>query len=215
MEQIVTEKAVISRLYEEIHKIRYLRDDQIKRLAEIFGSRFQSAYKAIQAGKVKKYLFHPSERVVWIVAGKEGEYQVLPRIGFCSCNDFYFRVVGHDAFLCYHLIAQELAEALEGYVLVEKPDEACEPLMEVWRKIKVEKRRLPLGEVENVRRVVEAILSEEGELSISQLLEEVRKTGFHSLTGRHLSNIMVADKRKRFKCRRELWILIKDSASTR
>lgn len=215
MEQIVAENAAINRLYEELQKTGHISDDQKKRLTTMFGNRFLSACKAIEEGKVKNYLFHPSERTVWIVVGKEDEYQILPRVGFCSCNDFYFRVISHEASLCYHLIAQKLAEALKRFILVENPDEAYEPLMEGWRKIKAEKRRLPIGEVENVRRILEVILSEEGELPISRLLEEVRKTGFNSLTTRHLSIIMVADKRKRFKCERGLWILVKDSASTR
>lgn len=91
MGQIVAEDAVMNRLYEEIRTTKCIGEDQIKHLVEVFGSRFKNAYRAIEEGRVNKYLFHPSERVVWIVAGKEGEYQVLPRVGFCSCNDFYFR----------------------------------------------------------------------------------------------------------------------------
>ncbi|MDQ1280531.1 MAG: hypothetical protein QG670_1794 [Thermoproteota archaeon] len=211
MEQTVTENEAIDRIYQEIQQAGNISNDQKNRLTELFGNRFQSALKAIDVGKVKKYLFHPSERIVWIVVGKEGDYQILPRVGFCSCNDFYFRVISHEATLCYHLIAQKLAEALKKFILIENSDEAYGPLMDDWRKIQSETRRLPIGEVENVRKIVEIILSEEGELPISPLLEEVKKTGFNSLTTRHLSSIMIADKRKRFKCKQGLWILVKAS----
>lgn len=214
MGSVIAEEAVFSQTYDEILKTKYMADGHVERLTKVFGGRFQSAYKAIEEGRVRKYLFHPSGRVVWIVAGKEGEYQVLPLVNFCSCNDFYFRVISHEAFLCYHLIAQKLAEALDKYVLVEKSDEAYESLMEEWRRTRVEERLLPIGEVENVRRVAEAILSEAGELSTSQLLDEVKKTGFNLLTIRHLANILVADKGKRFKCRKGVWTLVKSSVAT-
>lgn len=211
---VIAEEAVFSQIYDEILKTKHMIDGHVEHLTKVFGSRFQSAYKAIEEGRVRKYLFHPSGRIVWIVAGKEGEYQVLPIVNFCSCNDFYFRVISHEAFLCYHLIAQKLAEALDKYVLVERADEAYEALMEGWRRIRVEERRLPMGEVENVRRVAEAILSEAGELSVSQLLDEVKKTGFNLLTTRHLANILVADKGKRFKCREGVWTLVRRSVAT-
>jgi len=214
MESTISEEAIFNQLYDEIRRTKCMTDGHIERLTEVLGSRFQNAHKATEERHVRKYLFHPSGRVVWIVAGKEGEYQVLPIVNYCSCDDFYFRVISHETFLCYHLIAQKLAEALDKYVLVEKPDEEYESLMKKWRRVKAEERRLSIGEVENVRRVAEAILSEAGELSISQLLEEVKKVGFNLLTTHHLANILVADKGKRFKCKKGVWTLVKSSIAT-
>jgi len=34
---------------------------------------------------------------------------------FCTCDDYYFRVMGKKRQLCYHLIAQGLAEASGKY----------------------------------------------------------------------------------------------------
>jgi hypothetical protein len=39
------------------------------RLANTFGKRFENALKAVEEGTVKKYLFKPSGRVVWLVVG--------------------------------------------------------------------------------------------------------------------------------------------------
>jgi len=67
--------------------------------------------------------------------GRESEYQVLPESGYCDCSDFYFRVVNGEAGLCYHLMAQRLAEALEEYEEVREEDKFYEPLMEEWRNL--------------------------------------------------------------------------------
>ena len=202
-----SERTIFQEIYGEIKETKRLTDNHKTKLAKAFGARFENAYKAIMEGKVRKYIFSPSERVVWVVVGKEGMYQILPLANFCSCNDFYFRVIGHEAFLCYHLIAQKLAEALDKHVIVDRNDEEYEPLMGKLREIPVSRRILSIEEVENIRRVVSGILSEENHLSIAQLLEELKKAGFNSLTTRHLTAILVADKRKRFRCLEGIWSL--------
>ncbi|MFP3985697.1 MAG: hypothetical protein ACLFU9_07030, partial [Candidatus Bathyarchaeia archaeon] len=83
---------------------------------------------------VKKYVFKPSSRIVWIVVGKERDYLIMPTADFCTCNDFYFRVMDKQIHLCYHLIAQKLAETLESYELYEEEDELYEVLMKEWKK---------------------------------------------------------------------------------
>lgn len=182
-------------------------DGQKTRLAEVFGDRFTVAYRALEERRVKKHIFHPSGRVVWIVAGRERDYQILPLANFCSCLDFYFRVIGREKSFCYHLIAQKLAEALDGYLVIDEPDANLTPLMESWRRPVGLKRRLSMAEVENIRKVVVEILIEGRELPIERLLGEVREAGFNVLTARHLANILIADKVKRFKHANGLWTL--------
>lgn len=108
-------------------------------LAQKFGKRFENAWKALMEGAVKKYVFQPSKRVVWIVVGKERDYQLLPEVSFCTCDDYYYRVLDGEALLCYHLIAQRLAEALNRYELVEAEDGLYETFMAEWRYIKRER----------------------------------------------------------------------------
>jgi predicted nucleic acid-binding Zn finger protein len=109
-------------------------EDQLVRLSEAFGSQFNKAWETVQEKRVKKYVFSPSGRVVWIVVGREREYQILPVTGFCSCDDFYFRVMDKETSICYHLIAQKIANALEGYDKIEEEDRLYDCLMEDWKK---------------------------------------------------------------------------------
>ena len=107
----------------------------LTQLSVAFGSRFTKAWKAINEGRIKKYIFKPSGRIAWIVIGKEREYLVMPAADFCTCDDFYFRVMDREVHLCYHLIAQKLAEALMWYDLINERDELYTSLMEEWRKV--------------------------------------------------------------------------------
>ena len=108
---------------------------QLTQLSVVFGSRFTKAWEAINDGRIKKYVFEPSGRIAWVVIGKEREYLVMPAADFCSCDDFYFRVMDREVHLCYHLIGQKLAEALMWYDLINERDELYTSLMEEWRKV--------------------------------------------------------------------------------
>jgi len=109
----------------------------LTRLYEVFGQRFTRAFEALKEGRVKKYVFKPSGRIVWIVVGKERDYLLMPEAEFCTCDDFYFRVLDKKVHLCYHLIAQKLAKILDWYELVEEHDELFETLMSEWKKATV------------------------------------------------------------------------------
>lgn len=107
----------------------------MSQLSAAFGSRFTKAWETLKENRVKKYVFKPSSRTVWIVVGKERDYLVMPAADFCTCDDFYFRVMDKQVHLCYHLIAQKLAEALGWYDLVEEEDDLYDSLMEEWRTV--------------------------------------------------------------------------------
>ena len=206
MASTFSEEGVLHQSFNEIRRVKVIADDQMETLSRLLGERFRNALRMVENGLVRKHTFQPSGRVIWIVTGKEGEYQVLPHVNFCSCDDFYFRVISNEIFLCYHLIAQRLAEAVDKYVSEGHSDSEYEFLMAGFRRIKSEKRLLSLEETENVRRVIEAILSETGEMSAKNLREEMEKNGLH-LTIRHLTNTLTSDRRKRFKCKNGLWFL--------
>ncbi|MBS7616107.1 hypothetical protein KEJ45_02765 [Candidatus Bathyarchaeota archaeon] len=107
----------------------------LTRLYEAFGQRFTRAFEALKENRVKKYTFKPSERVVWVVVGKERDYLIMPEAEFCSCEDFYFRVLDRKVHLCYHLIAQKIANILDWYEAIEAHDELYESLMKEWKKL--------------------------------------------------------------------------------
>ena len=111
-----------------------IRNPVLDKLSAAFGQRFAKAWKAIKDKRVKRYVFRPSNRVVWIVVRKGRDYLIMPAAYFCTCDDFYFRVMDRQIHLCYHLIAQKLAEALESYDLYEEDDELYDVLMKEWRK---------------------------------------------------------------------------------
>jgi len=111
-----------------------LTGENLTKLYEAFGQRFTKAFEAIKENRVKKYIFKPSGKVVWIVVGKERDYLIMPNAEFCTCDDFYFRVLDREVHLCYHLIAQKIAKILGWYETIESHDELYESLMNEWRK---------------------------------------------------------------------------------
>lgn len=110
-------------------------DEHLAQLSEVFGQRFTKAWETLKEERVKKYVFSPSGRIVWIVVGREREYLIMPAAGFCSCDDFYFRVLDREVDLCYHLVAQKIADALGWYDKVEEEDRLYDSLMEEWNKV--------------------------------------------------------------------------------
>jgi predicted nucleic acid-binding Zn finger protein len=125
---------IINAVCREAKKEGKLTGKNLTKLYEIFGQRFTRAFEALKEGRVKKYAFKPSGRTVWIVVGKERDYLIMPEAEFCSCDDFYFRVLDKEIHLCYHLLAQKLANILGWYESVEEHDELYDSLMNEWKK---------------------------------------------------------------------------------
>lgn len=101
---------------------------------ELLGERGYEAWQIVKEKRVKKYVFNPSGKVMWIVVGKDREYILYPIVGYCQCDDFFFSVMEGKAYVCQHLIAQKLAEILNMYDLVEERDELFDTLMNEWRE---------------------------------------------------------------------------------
>ena len=129
------ENKVLEQVCREAKAQGKLTDSQRQQLSEALGSRFTKAWDAVKEERVKKYIFSPSGRIVWIVVGREREYQIIPAAEFCSCDDFYFRVMDREANICYHLIAQKIADALGEFDKIEEEDRLYECLMEEWKKV--------------------------------------------------------------------------------
>ena len=108
-----------------------------QRLRNTFGDRFEKAWKLVTENRIKKYVFKPSNRTLWVAIGQNAEYLIYSNAGYCSCSDFYFRVLDHEKAYCYHLLAQKIAEALNHFDLIEEEDEAYEPLLEIWKEYSV------------------------------------------------------------------------------
>ncbi|MCX6655917.1 MAG: hypothetical protein NTY03_12500 [Candidatus Bathyarchaeota archaeon] len=130
---VTEERLILERVLDEVRSEREISRSNWERLRSAFGYRFDRAWRLVQERRVKRYTFRPSGRVVWVVIGQGGEYQVYPKAGYCGCDDFYFRVVDGETGLCYHLLGQRLAEALGSYDSVEEEDEAYALLIGEWR----------------------------------------------------------------------------------
>ena len=131
----IPEIETLEQICKKIRIDKIVTERQKKRLSKAFGSRFTKAWKTLKDGRIKKYVFEPSRRVVWIVVGRGRDYLVLPAVDFCSCNDFYFRVMDKEIHLCYHLIAQKMAEALYQYDVFKEEDSLYDYLIEEWKKL--------------------------------------------------------------------------------
>ncbi len=128
-----SEARVLREVCNKIAKVGKITDEQFSKLSEVFGARFEKAWRVVREGRVKKYIFKPSGRVVWIVVGKGRDYLVMPRADFCSCEDFYFQFdKGH---LCYHIIAQKLAEATGSFDLIVEEDSFYDIFLEEWKAV--------------------------------------------------------------------------------
>jgi predicted nucleic acid-binding Zn finger protein len=106
----------------------------LSELYTLFGERFAKALEALKNNRVKKYNFKPGSKTVWVVIGRERDYLVIPEADFCTCDDFYFRVLDKKIHFCYHLIAQKIARNLGWYETIEENSDLYDSLMNEWKK---------------------------------------------------------------------------------
>jgi len=128
------ERILLEIICDEARTQRELSRVNWQRLLSTFKDRFERAWRLVTERRIKRYVFHPSGRVVWIAVGQGGEYLILPAAGYCGCSDFYFRVVNGEAGVCYHLLAMKLADALDSFDVIDEEDEAYRLLMEEWKR---------------------------------------------------------------------------------
>ncbi|MFW9886534.1 MAG: hypothetical protein ACFFER_00015 [Candidatus Thorarchaeota archaeon] len=99
-----------------------LTQSDIEYFREKYGKRFIRALRAVEEGRAIKYLFEPSKTTKWVVRGQRREYLVIPQV-FCTCRSFYHSVViEREIDMCYHLLAQRIAEIRDQYKLIHSTD---------------------------------------------------------------------------------------------
>jgi predicted nucleic acid-binding Zn finger protein len=86
----------------------------LKRFADL-GPRekLSRAILAVTEGRVKRHIFVPSGRVLYTVVGRSGDEFIDPEKPFCSCENFFFSVMGGTSGTCYHLIAYKVARHID------------------------------------------------------------------------------------------------------
>ena len=90
---------------------------------EKHGRKFEKAVDTVLAGGVKECRFLPSGRKVFSVVGTLGDEFIDPERPYCSCSNFFFRVMGGREELCYHLLSYRIAVKTGRIVVVEFSDD--------------------------------------------------------------------------------------------
>ena len=99
-----------------------------------YGKKFVRALRVVEEKKVNKYQFRPSESITWVVKGRARQYMVIPKI-YCTCRSFYQEVViSRESNMCYHLLAQQIAEIRNQYESVDSTDTERRKLYVEWRR---------------------------------------------------------------------------------
>lgn len=87
-----------------------------------FGKKYDRALEAVNGRYVKRHVFYPSGREIWTVVGYDGDQIVNESQPYCSCRDFYFKVLEGREVNCYHILALKIAKRVELYDEVKLND---------------------------------------------------------------------------------------------
>ena len=111
-----------------------LTQDDIEYFKNKYGKKFVKALRTVEEGKIVRYQFSPSESVTWIVKGRGRQYLIIPEL-YCTCRSFYQEaVISRETNMCYHLLAQRIAEIREEYETQESTDTERRKLYVEWRR---------------------------------------------------------------------------------
>lgn len=111
-----------------------LTQSDVEYFKQKYGKKFVRALKAVEDGNVLMYRFHPSETTTWIVKGRRRQYMTIPDT-YCTCRSFYQDVViSRDTNMCYHLLAQKIAEIRNQYEIRRATDTERRQLYVDWRR---------------------------------------------------------------------------------
>ena len=94
-----------------------------------YGAKFDRAIDTVLAGGVKESRFLPSGRKLFTVVGRLGDEFIDPGRPYCSCSNFYFRVLGGREELCYHLLSYKIAFKTGLVDVVDFRDEEYGPYL--------------------------------------------------------------------------------------
>jgi predicted nucleic acid-binding Zn finger protein len=96
--------------------------EKVAELAK-YGRKFEKAIDTVLVGGVKECRFLPSGRRIFSVVGTQGDEFIDPERPYCSCSNFFFRVMGGREELCYHLLSYKIAVKTGHVAVVEFGDD--------------------------------------------------------------------------------------------
>ena len=71
---------------------------------------FAKAIDAALTGCVKKHTFLPSGRSVYTVVGSHADEFIDPDSSYCSCESYFYSVLGGKSKYCYHILSFKIAQ---------------------------------------------------------------------------------------------------------
>lgn len=96
---------------------------------EKYGTKLDKAIDTVLAGGVKEAKFMPTGRKVITVVGRLGDEFIDPERPYCSCSNFYFRVLRGREETCYHLLSYRVAAKTGKVDTVEFNDDEYGPYL--------------------------------------------------------------------------------------
>jgi predicted nucleic acid-binding Zn finger protein len=96
---------------------------------EKYGTKLDRAVDTVLSGGVKESVFLPSRRKVITVVGRLGDEFIDPDRPYCSCSNFFFRVLGGREETCYHLLSYKIAAKTKRLDVVEFSDDEYGPYL--------------------------------------------------------------------------------------
>ena len=114
-------KDLLNDLFNRAKNHGIINEELVKYLESIFPEKIPDILEILKRN-ITKYVYKPSNRIVWTVIGENDEYFIYPKI-YCSCIDFYKNVIiKRKRQFCKHLIAQTIGEALDIFNTTEFND---------------------------------------------------------------------------------------------
>ena len=87
-----------------------------------YNDKLSKAFKLLLSGKVKLHKFLPSNRIIYTVIGNDGDLLILDKQLFCSCKDYYYRLLEKDNLYCIHLLALKIAYSISNFDKIDFHD---------------------------------------------------------------------------------------------
>jgi predicted nucleic acid-binding Zn finger protein len=105
-------------------------------------SQFNKAIEAAFGGCVKRHMFLPSGRSIYTVVGSNADEFVDPEKPFCSCESYFYGVLGAKVKYCYHILSYKIANESDLIKEVSFDDEEYDTFMKILASDVLKSREL-------------------------------------------------------------------------
>lgn len=86
------------------------KEELASRFSQFSGKRqFKKAVDAAFGGCVKRHVFLPSGRQIYTVVGSNADEFIDPEKSYCTCESYFYGVLGKKLDQCYHILSYKIA----------------------------------------------------------------------------------------------------------